>query len=135
MSISIKKTRIKVLVASFKVIVTSVAGTTCFAHNPIIQTKHTTDTVNSFYNDFKVIEFTNPSTSLAFGVNPKLLSFSTKEPILPILWQDNYYALMQGEKRTVEMKVDASLIAEGKILFKVDGWNLKTPQEQEVIIP
>ena len=80
-------------------------------------------------------EFTNPSTSLAFGLNPKLLSFSTREPILPIFWQDNYFALLPGEKRTVEMQVDASLITERKLLFKLDGWNLKALQELELAVP
>jgi hypothetical protein len=81
------------------------------------------------------VEFTNPSSSLAFGLNPKLLSFSTKEPILPIFWQDNYFALLPGEKRTIEMQVDASLITEGKILFKLDGWNLRTVHEEELTVP
>ena len=82
-----------------------------------------------------VIEFTNPSTSLAFGLNPKLLSVSTREPILPVFWQDNYFSLLPGEKRTIEMQVDASLVTEGKLLFKLDGWNLKTVQEQELTMP
>jgi exo-1,4-beta-D-glucosaminidase len=82
-----------------------------------------------------IVEFTNPSTSLAFGMNPKLLSFSTREPILPIFWQDNYFALLPGEKRTIEMQVDATLVTEGKLLFKLDGWNLDAPQEQELQVP
>jgi exo-1,4-beta-D-glucosaminidase len=81
------------------------------------------------------IEFTNTSTSLAFAVNPKLLSFSTREPILPIFWQDNYFSLLPGEKRTIEMQVDASLVTEGKLLFKLDGWNLKAVQDQELTVP
>jgi exo-1,4-beta-D-glucosaminidase len=82
-----------------------------------------------------VVEFTNPSTSLAFGLNPKLLSFSTQEPILPIFWQDNYFTLLPGEKRAVEMQIDALLVKEDKVWLKLDGWNLKTAQEQELIVP
>jgi exo-1,4-beta-D-glucosaminidase len=81
------------------------------------------------------VEFTNLSTSLAFGLNPILLSFSTKEPILPIFWQDNYFSLLPGEKRTIEMQVDVSLVTENKLLFKLDGWNLRTVQEQEIQVP
>jgi exo-1,4-beta-D-glucosaminidase len=81
-----------------------------------------------------IVEFTNPSTLLAFGVNPKLLSYSTKEPILPIFWQDNYFPLLPGEKRTIEMQVDASLVKE-KLLFRLDGWNLRTALEQELKVP
>jgi exo-1,4-beta-D-glucosaminidase len=81
------------------------------------------------------VEFTNSSTSLAFAMNPKLLSASTREPVLPIFWQDNYFSLLPGEKRTVEVQLDASLVKEGKLLFKLDGWNLRSTQEQELSVP
>jgi exo-1,4-beta-D-glucosaminidase len=81
------------------------------------------------------VEFTNSSSSIAFAVNPKLLSVSTREPILPVFWQDNYFMLLPGEKRTIEMKVDVSLVTEGKLLFKMDGWNLQTAREQELLVP
>lgn len=82
-----------------------------------------------------VVEFSNFSTSLVFGLNPKLLTASTKEPILPIFWQDNYFALLPGEKRTVVMQVDASIITEKKVLFKLEGWNLKSVLLQELKVP
>jgi hypothetical protein len=82
-----------------------------------------------------IVEFTNSSTSLAFAMNPKLLSASTREPLLPIFWQDNYFSLLPGEKRTVEVQLDASLVTEGKLLFKLDGWNLQSSQEQELSVP
>jgi mannosylglycoprotein endo-beta-mannosidase len=80
------------------------------------------------------VEFRNSSTSIAFALNPKLLSVSNREPIVPIFWQDNYFSLLPGEKRTIEMQVDASLVTEGKLLFKLDGWNLRTKQEQELSV-
>ena len=81
------------------------------------------------------VELTNSSTSLAFALNPKVLSASTREPVLPVFWQDNYLSLLPGEKRTIEMQLDASLVMEGKLLFKLDGWNLRTTQEQELSVP
>jgi hypothetical protein len=54
---------------------------------------------------------------------------------LPIFWQDNYFSLLPGEKRTVEVQLDASLVKEGKLLFKLDGWNLRVAQEQELLLP
>lgn len=81
-----------------------------------------------------MVEFSNPSSAIAFGLNPKLLSVSTKEPILPIFWQDNYFALMPGEKRVIEMYVDASLVTEKNVLFRLDGWNLKKKLEVELNI-
>jgi hypothetical protein len=81
------------------------------------------------------VELTNSSASLAFALNPKLLSFSTREPILPIFWQDNYFPLLPGEKRLVDLQVDASLVTEGKLLFKLNGMNLSTSQELELTVP
>ena len=80
------------------------------------------------------VEFSNPSSAIAFGLNPKLLSISDKEPILPVFWQDNYFALMPGEKRVIEMYVDASLVKEKNVLFRLDGWNIKAVQEQELVV-
>jgi exo-1,4-beta-D-glucosaminidase len=54
--------------------------------------------------------------------------------VLPIFWGDNYFSLLPGEKRTVEMHLDASRVTEGKLLLKLDGWNLRKPQEQELLL-
>jgi exo-1,4-beta-D-glucosaminidase len=77
----------------------------------------------------------NGSSSLAFGLNPKVLSSSTREPILPVYWDDNYFSLLPGEKRTVAMRVDAAQVGDQHLLFKLDGWNLKVPREEEVPVP
>lgn len=82
-----------------------------------------------------VVELTNTSTSVAFVVNPKVLSALTREPVLPIFWQDNYFSLLPGEKRTIEMQLDASLVTDSKLLFKLDGWNLRETQEQTLSVP
>ena len=82
-----------------------------------------------------IIHFSNPSSSLAFGLNPKLLTVSTREPIVPIFWQDNYFPLLPGEKRTIEMQVDASLITEREVVFKLDGWNQGVVEERILSVP
>ncbi|HJV77098.1 MAG TPA: glycoside hydrolase family 2 protein [Paludibacter sp.] len=103
---------------------------------PAVDVKVKTGAVSKENGKLKlVVEFSNPSSSVAFGLNPKLLTASTKEPILPIFWQDNYFTLLPGEKRTVEVQVDASLVTEKSVLFKLDGWNLRVSQEQELTVP
>jgi hypothetical protein len=42
---------------------------------------------------------------------------------------------LPGEKRTIEVQVDASLVTEKRLLFKLDGWNLKAFQEHELLVP
>lgn len=112
------------------------ADFTGLAKLPAVEVTTKPGSISKENGQFKLaIEFSNPSSAIAFGLNPKLLSFSTREPILPIFWQDNYFPLLPGEKRTIEMQVDASLITEEKTLFKLDGWNLKTVQEYELMVP
>ena len=48
---SIKKSRIRLLVASATVTIATVFGSFCYAHNPIIQTKYTADPAPMVYHD------------------------------------------------------------------------------------
>ena len=43
----------------------------------------------------------NTGTTLAFAVNPKILKLKSKEPVLPVFWEDNYFSLLPQEKKTV----------------------------------
>jgi exo-1,4-beta-D-glucosaminidase len=43
----------------------------------------------------------NPSNSLAFFIRLKLNKGANGEEVLPILWQDNYFSLLPGEKREI----------------------------------
>jgi hypothetical protein len=67
-----------------------------------------------------VVEFSNPSSTIAFALNPKLLSFSTKEPILPIFWQDNYFT-HAGETYHRNAGGGSGLVTEGRLLFKLEA--------------
>jgi hypothetical protein len=143
---SLKQSQIRFLVSSTLIVATTAFLSICYAQNPVIQTKYTADPAPMVYNDtvflytshdeddafgFKMLNWMlYPSSVMAFGLNPKLLSVSTKEPILPIFWQDNYFPLLPGEKRTIKMQVDASLITGDKLLFKLDGGNIRAAQEQ-----
>jgi exo-1,4-beta-D-glucosaminidase len=49
------------------------------------------------------VTVTNPSSALAFAVRLKVDNASGDE-ILPVLWQDNYFALLPGETRTLEAR-------------------------------
>jgi exo-1,4-beta-D-glucosaminidase len=67
----------------------------------------------------------NPSKTLAFAVHLKVMRSSRgpergSEEILPVLWEDNYFALMPGEKRQVLAKYRST----GKPIIEVDGWNV-----------
>ena len=72
----------------------------------------------------------NPGNDLAFAVNPKILLLTSREPILPVKWDDNYFSLLPQEKREIKVEFEMKN-PDDKILLKVDGWNLN-PVEMEV---
>ena len=71
----------------------------------------------------------NPTPQLAFSVHLKVVS-SSRDPeapqgeILPVLWQDNYFALLPGEKRQIAARSRVSDAGSGPKLLEIDGWNV-----------
>ena len=66
----------------------------------------------------------NPSTHLAFQVHLSLVREPGGEEVLPVFWEDNYFALMPGESRTVTVR-HGSVTDEGRTTLKIDGWNVE----------
>jgi exo-1,4-beta-D-glucosaminidase len=71
----------------------------------------------------------NPTRQLAFAVHLKVVSASRdletpQGEILPVLWQDNYFALPPGEKREIAATSRVSDSGPGKKVLEVDGWNV-----------
>jgi len=67
----------------------------------------------------------NPSSSLAFFVNPKILKSNSKDLVLPVFWEDNYFSLLPGEKRTIKVHFNAEDLDGENPLLQVRGWNIK----------
>ena len=61
----------------------------------------------------------NPGKSIAFFIRLQVTGRGGEEA-LPVLWEDNYFALMPGEKRQVLAKYRST----GKPIIEVDGWNV-----------
>jgi exo-1,4-beta-D-glucosaminidase len=72
-------------------------------------------------DEIRHVTVENTGTSLAFFV--RLSVSAAGREIAPVIWEDNYFELMPGEKRTVTAtyhKKDAG----GAATVKVDGWNV-----------
>ena len=67
----------------------------------------------------------NPTSSLAFFINPKMLKSSSKDMVLPVFWDENYFSLLPGEKRTIKVQFDSKNLEGDKAILKVEGWNIK----------
>jgi exo-1,4-beta-D-glucosaminidase len=73
----------------------------------------------------------NTSSALAFFINPKILKSSSKELVLPVFWDANYFSLLPGEKGTVKVEFSIKDLGGEKATLKVEGWNIK-PFEKDL---
>jgi exo-1,4-beta-D-glucosaminidase len=65
----------------------------------------------------------NPGKSLAFFVHLKVNDDRTGEEILPVIWQDNYFSLLPGEKREITATY-GEVPQYSKPVVQVEGWNV-----------
>jgi exo-1,4-beta-D-glucosaminidase len=69
-----------------------------------------------------LVKLKNPSEGLAFMIRVKLAEPETDKPIRPSFYTDNFFSLLPGEEKSVEIETyepvpSASLV--------VEGWNVK----------
>jgi exo-1,4-beta-D-glucosaminidase len=64
----------------------------------------------------------NPSKSLAFAVHLKVKKDTDGEEVLPVLWEDNYFALLPGQTRQITATYQP---LKARTTVEVDGWNVK----------
>ncbi len=67
----------------------------------------------------------NTGKSLAFGIRLKVLKGADGDEVLPVLWQDNYFALTPGESRTVEAVYAARDLGRSTPVVEVETWKGK----------
>jgi exo-1,4-beta-D-glucosaminidase len=73
--------------------------------------------------DTSVVTLSNPSKSLAFSVQLKLKD-TNGNMVAPVLLDDNYFAMMPGEKKTVSIRYAAEDLKTLPVI-EVSGWNVK----------
>jgi exo-1,4-beta-D-glucosaminidase len=67
----------------------------------------------------------NPSKSLAFFVRLKVDKGKGGDEVLPVLWQDNYFSLLPGERREVTATYRARELGTAQAAVEVSGWNVE----------
>lgn len=75
---------------------------------------------------FIQLKVTNPasSPSVAFAVWVQTLNSKTKERILPVIMSDNYFTLLKGETKEVQIEFDETLLKKGENpLLSVQAYN------------
>jgi len=72
------------------------------------------------------VTISNPTRSLAFFVQLQIKREGNGQPVLPVVWQDNYVSLLPGETRTISATYDGKEIGGGNAVLVADGWNSPT---------
>jgi len=76
------------------------------------------------------LEIENPGSSLAFFVNPKIIKKDSKDLVLPVFWQDNYFSLLPDEKKQVKVEFQEKDLTGETPVLAIDGWNIKYAEEE-----
>jgi exo-1,4-beta-D-glucosaminidase len=70
------------------------------------------------------VTVTNPSNAVAFMVHLRVTRGCGGEDLTPIFWDDNYFTLLPGEKRTVSAKFEQPAGDAAKPVLVLEGWNV-----------
>jgi len=99
---------------------------------PKVELKYSEQTEVRGNDNLTHVTVENPSGNLAFAVHLMLKVVKRDEEdvreeaeILPVLWEDNYFPLMPGEKRTVTATYEAGANGQKPPALQVEGWNVK----------
>jgi exo-1,4-beta-D-glucosaminidase len=103
----------------------SFADFTALSQLPKVKLKVMSRTERKGEESIAHVTLENPSKNLAFFVRLKLDKGVKGEEILPIVWEDNYFSLLPGEKREVTARYRASELGTGKSVVEVSGFNVE----------
>jgi exo-1,4-beta-D-glucosaminidase len=67
----------------------------------------------------------NAGAAIAFGIRLKVTKGPDGEEVLPVLWEDNYFALLPGERRTVTATYRAKDLGRATPSAQAEAWNTK----------
>jgi exo-1,4-beta-D-glucosaminidase len=72
-----------------------------------------------------LVKLTNQSDKIAFFIELQLVRDKTGEPVLPVLWDDNYVSLLPHESRTLKARYAPADLGGEKPKVVVQGWNIE----------
>jgi exo-1,4-beta-D-glucosaminidase len=103
----------------------SYADYTAISQLPKVKLKKTERTERKGDDSITHVSIENPSKSLAFFVRLKVDKGVKGDEILPVVWGDNYFSLLPGEKREVSATYRTSELGTAKPSVEVKGWNVE----------
>ncbi len=103
----------------------SYADFTALSQMPKVKLKERDYSETNGVDEVTHVIIENPSQNLAFFVRLKVGKGPKGEEILPVVWQDNYFSLLPGERREITATYHASELGGAKPAVEVIGWNVE----------
>jgi exo-1,4-beta-D-glucosaminidase len=70
-----------------------------------------------------IVTVKNSGKSLAFGVRLKVTKDADGDEVLPVLWEDNYFALLPDETRRITAAYSPRDLGRAKPSVSAEAWN------------
>jgi exo-1,4-beta-D-glucosaminidase len=102
----------------------SFADYTALSQLPKVDLKVASRTERQGEDSVTHVTVENPGKALAFFVRLKVDKGKGGEEILPVLWDDNYFSLLPGEKRELTATYRSAGLGSAKPDVEVSGWNV-----------
>ena len=99
------------------------ADFTAFVWVPYVEVAATVTPLTGVVGAGVTVHLRNPSDRLAFAIELRIVDPSTDRSILPVLLDDNYFALLPGEEREITARFPQTEDLGGAVL-EVAGWNV-----------
>ena len=91
---------------------------------PTVRLKLSTHMQSEGTNQVAHLTLSNPGKALAFFIRLKLAKGRGGQEVLPVIYQDNYFSLLPGEKRDLTISYRAADLGGAKPVLEVSGWNV-----------
>ena len=91
---------------------------------PPVELKASSETAAHGEERVTTVTVSNPGRALAFAIRLKVKKGAEGDEILPVLWEDNYFALLPGETRRVTATWQARDLGRATPVVEIQGWNV-----------
>jgi len=91
---------------------------------PEVKLDHSCKIKESGRNLIAEVDISNPSHSLAFFIRVSAVNPENGEEFLPVLWNDNYFSLLPGERKKLSAVISKSVVGNTAPDIRIKGWNI-----------
>jgi len=102
----------------------SYADLTALSELPSVQLRKTSETRQHGKFTSSRVTVENPTRHLAFFIILQIRKGRGGEEVLPVLWEDNYFSLIPGEKKEVTATYQTTALGNDTAVVRVSGWNI-----------